>query len=144
LNNENIKHKARCNKLKGAIAETFIRWYKQQQGFKIAKLVNIGLNRKYNKRFCFLNKEEIERYVLSFYDVEEHNKTDLIDLFNKNINGLPDFICLKDNKISFVEVKSNNSKPTEKQERVFNILRNKGFDIEIKNLGINLEVEELI
>lgn len=137
----NIKHETRCNIIKGEMAELYMRWHLMDKGFKVAKTVIKAVNRKYNKRFAYLNKEEIERYVLRHYNGD---KEEIIKIMNSNISGLPDFICLnKEGKICFAEVKSNEAGLRESQVSVINKLKDLGFPVEVKRVNINLEVEEL-
>jgi len=46
-------------------------------------------------------------------------------------NGLPDFVCVKDNELKFVEVKRNNDVLSDKQKEVIKHLRKNGFKVEV-------------
>lgn len=55
----------------------------------------------------------------------------VIKLLLTNKNGIPDLLCLKDGKTSFIEVKRPGEKPRALQEYRHNELRELGFDVMI-------------
>ncbi|OCW92681.1 hypothetical protein A9168_14995 [Macellibacteroides sp. HH-ZS] len=55
----------------------------------------------------------------------------VIKLQLTNKNGIPDLLCLKDGKASFIEVKRPGEKPRVLQEYRHNELRELGFDVMI-------------
>lgn len=55
----------------------------------------------------------------------------VIKLLLTNKNGIPDLLCLKDGKASFIEVKRPGEKPRPLQEYRHNELRELGFDVMI-------------
>ncbi len=84
-----------------------------------------------------LNSNEV-KYLLSLYS----KGGKLYDLLEKNSIGLPDFICLKNNNISFVEVKSNGADLNKKQKETFSLLESKGYKIEIRKPEVKLFIRE--
>ncbi len=133
------KDSIRINLLKGRNSENYVRWKLQGEGFKVVKLVQRGRDRKSNYDFNFLNMGLLNNIL--FKDYEEDTE-ELINFLKENINGLPDFICLKEGEISFVEVKSNHSGLNENQKKTFQVLRDNGFRIIIRNINVNLEINE--
>ena len=73
--------------------------------------------------------------------LEDYNGKDKFILLIKKLwSGLPDLIRFKDNKISFVEVKSNNSSVSPKQEKTIKTLEKAGFEIIIERVSLNYVV----
>jgi Holliday junction resolvase len=60
----------------------------------------------------------------------------VVKLIKTNLNGIPDLLCLKDNRSLFIEVKSEKGKLSEIQKYRINQLKNHGFEVQILN---NLE-----
>jgi|TARA_Y100000034_G_C6839453_1_gene379632 hypothetical protein len=126
------KKALRLGVLQGMLVEIYARYKIQGEGSLVSKLVGQG------DKFIFLKNNNVSRLI---QDCEE-NTEDFIQFLKDNINGLPDFICVKDNKISFVEVKSNNSGLSDKQKEVFEILRKKGYEVILRNFKIKLDIKE--
>lgn len=51
------------------------------------------------------------------------------------MKGLPDFLCLKDGKITFVEVKSKNDRLTEAQLETIKTIRHHRFKVAFEGAG---------
>lgn len=56
----------------------------------------------------------------------------VVKLILTNKPGIPDLLCLKNGKASFIEVKSPEEKPRLLQEYRMNELRNLGFECEVR------------
>lgn len=50
--------------------------------------------------------------------------------------GCPDFLCYKDGKISFIEVKSGGDITTEDQDRFLALLRSAGIQAEVEYVNL--------
>ena len=53
--------------------------------------------------------------------------------------GVPDIIFAKDEKVGFVEVKSNNNSLSDRQKEFILLLKEKGYAVSIKRVFINIE-----
>ena len=70
------------------------------------------------------------------------NASVLLELFRSFREGFPDLICLKDEKISFFEIKTNSAAVREPQKLVFKKLQKLGFDVNIIRLNVTFGVNE--
>jgi hypothetical protein len=136
-----MKEEYTKSRLQGELAEEYVRLELCKNGDTCCKITQRGFNRKYKKYFVFPNKEELEIFIWKRFNGEKEYKQKVVDLIKSPI-GLPDFICLSSNKkeIYFVEVKSNNSELTEKQEIVFKKLVDNGFRVEVMSLDLELNI----
>jgi hypothetical protein len=98
----------------------------------------VNVKRKTSSNRDELNEEWVNQLLAS---VGEKNK--IIDIIKNNLTGIPDLICLKDNKISFVEVKSNSSPLKKEQKKVIQILQNNGYPTKIMRFFVNFEIKEI-
>lgn len=130
------------NNKRANISECFIASKLRREGYVVRKLARQGVSKSvgyFKPCFVYLNDKGLE----DIFKIYTGDKEFIIKLLKDNLVGLPDFICLKDNKISFVEVKTDQSGYQESQKEVFEILRNNGFEVITKRVRVKLEVEEI-
>lgn len=58
--------------------------------------------------------------------------------------GYPDFLCLKDGQIGFVEAKSNEAYPTKSQRITFELIRKLGYPLWIYRVPIKFSTGDLL
>ena len=75
-------------------------------------------------------------------DNYEGDKEAILKMLENYFNGLPDLICLKDNIISFVEVKANNSKLSKIQENIIKKFQELGYGVSIQRVNIGLDIRK--
>jgi hypothetical protein len=111
----------------------------------------------------FANKLRNEAYLVRqtmFYDYGQNasvfNREGIKDLLKDHLNkrkvlkllsslgrGYPDLICLKDNDISFYEIKTNDSEVKEHQKQSMEILEKAGYLVYLKRLQVDFNVTEI-
>lgn len=57
----------------------------------------------------------------------------VVKLIKTNLNGIPDLLCLKDNKCLFIEVKAEKGRLSEIQKYRINQLKELGFEVLVIN-----------
>ena len=126
-------------RLQGLVAEKYILTKLRAEDYKVVKLVRQVKSKFDNKYYNQLNVQFLKNIIAKEYmeDIEE-----LINFLKQNITGLPDFICLKDGELSFIEAKSNTSELIPSQEKTFQILRKHGYKVDIRRVNVNLEINE--
>lgn len=125
------KSQAVENILKGIVGEVKVSIELKEEGYKTARM-------QFSTPITHLNEKGI-RDLLKDYDCDVD---ELIDFFKKNQRGLPDYICKRNGKISFVEVKTNNSKLSPVQMSTISILRQEGFTVSCRRVQVKLNVED--
>jgi len=130
-------------RLQGNLAEEYVKLELLKKGYRCCKLTERGYNKKRRKVFVYLNKEHLEYFIWDNFSGKESEKNNIMELIKENLVGLPDFICLKDNEISFIEVKSNHSRLRSSQKRVFPKIIRAGYTIKIFDLDIDLKINDL-
>jgi len=113
----------------GYIGEEYILRRLRNEGFLVARTQNIEENT--------FNSEEL-KWLLGLYS----KGGKLFNFLEKIPFGLPDFICLKDNEVSFVEVKSNRAELRERQKEVIELLKSKGYKVDIRRPEVYLFLKE--
>jgi len=139
---ENEDSKGLLNVHRAHISECYIASKVRKEGYVVRKLAKQGKKLSegfFKPQFVYLNDKGIEDVFKQYTGDKEL----LLNLLKDNLVGLPDFICLKDNKISFIEVKTERASLSEEQGKVFHVLKNNGFEVTIRRVRVNLEVEEL-
>ena len=127
------KEQARIPLIMGGICEKYARYELQDQGYWVC---HTKIQRK--KQDC-LNKFYIQNLLNGY----KGNKEELLGLLNENLTGIPDLICAKEGIISFVEVKSNNSSLRPEQEKVHELLKEKGFDVKIMRYAVDFNISKI-
>ena len=130
---------AKLDVLRGMTTETYARWYLQEQGYKVVKILRLGANVRDDKKgsYLWINQVFIERAILPKFNGDKER---VIQLLKENIKDLPDFICYKDGEVSFAEIKSNTSVLRDTQEKRFMEIRKAGFKIMVINVNIHLAI----
>ncbi|MBS3084873.1 VRR-NUC domain-containing protein [Candidatus Pacearchaeota archaeon] len=135
-NRQEFTNKLRSNKadekIRGEIGEWWVATKYRNQGYEVVRTTfyNISSGK------TILNEGDIER-ILEKYE----NKDRILNLVRIHFEGFPDFIMFKDNKISFVEVKSNNSSVKENQMGVMKILKELGYEVFVEQVILSYNVE---
>lgn len=111
INTEDIKKSnGRKATLKAKCSEDWAKWQLEDQGFIVVKILN-------NYKDKITNKIKYELFETQIIEALKHYEGDSEELFSfikENYKGLPDFLCIKGDKVKFVEVKSC------KEETMFN------------------------
>lgn len=118
--------------IKKQISEIWVATKYRDEGYKVIQVGNFSFS--CNK--IIPNDEGISNFLKDYKD-----KKKIIDLIKSYWNGFPDLILLKDNKVSFAEVKSNNSSIKENQKKVLDFLKEKGYDVFVEQVKLNYSVE---
>lgn len=89
---------------------------------------------------------EIEREVLDISGLERKlgdvsKRKKVISTLKSIPSGHPDFLCIKEKKILFVEVKTNKSEVRENQKEAHDFLRNKGFDVQVIRFEVGWQAQ---
>ncbi|HJX50387.1 MAG TPA: VRR-NUC domain-containing protein [Candidatus Nanoarchaeia archaeon] len=119
---EKIK-KARALLLKGQIGEIYAKYVLKERGYNVLNLNNCS-----------------ER--LLDYFLRDLNEKFLIKKLLRENNGIPDFICKKNEDVSFAEVKTNNSGLSKNQIAFFKELK-KYFRVIILNVSFDFNLKEI-
>lgn len=115
----------------GYVGEEYILRKLRNEGFLVTRTqITCGIENIFNSKEL--------RYLLSLYS--KGNR--LFALLEKNSIGLPDFICLKNNEVSFVEVKSNGAELNEQQKKIIELLKSKGYKVNIRRPKVKMWLEE--
>ncbi len=132
-NEDKIKKKElRLGVLRGILAENYAKYKMQEEGYEMTKLTGRTKEGQFFRDF----------YVVKLIKGYEKDINGFIKFLRDNLYGLPDYIFVKDNKIGFIEVKSNNAKLKQTQFKTFQILKEKGYEIIIMNFKVELGIKE--
>lgn len=127
------KNLSREANLKGKNAESYIRWKLEDEGYTVQKITGfMGMITGHRRT-------QIEKALENY----KGNKEELIEFMDKNRKGLPDFMCVKDGDVKFVEVKTDGSNKTQSQEEVIPKLRDMGFDVKVRMVKVGVSMEEV-
>lgn len=128
------QQKIRSSILVGFIGEYWIIQKLKEEGYVIGKL---------KVRDCYRNVYVSNPYVYDIILKDHPQKKEITDLLNSITKGQPDLICLKDGKISFVEVKTAKSDIKPYQKDAFNILKKAGYDVNVRTIKVEYNVTEV-
>lgn len=120
--------------IKGKIAEEWMRNKLRDEGFKVAETMRYDSD----KEISILNVEGVEKLLSEYSD-----KKKIIEILKEVNSGLPDLICLKNNKVSFVEVKSNVSQIKPHQMNAINKLKEMSFTVSVRRVKVDFNAEEI-
>lgn len=120
-------------RIKGYIGESWFANKLRNEGFKVRNTMLFD----YEMGVSVFNQKGVADLLKDY----SKQKT-LMKLLASFEKGYPDLICLKDDKVSFYEVKTNNSKPKPHQEEVIKVLRSKGYEVELTFLDVEYSVEK--
>jgi len=119
--------------IKGFVAEMWFANKLRNEGYKVRKTMYYD----YETGISIFNKKGVQNLL------EKHpNKEKLMELFISFTKGYPDLICLRDNKISFYEIKANDSEIKEHQKEVIEELKLKGYEVSVVRLNVDFSVME--
>src|SRR3989338_4409509 len=124
-------NEVRGHSLMGTIGEIYIRRKLRDDGYQTARINQfygrdkLELGKVKTEGWNKLNVEEIEELLKDYTGDKEL----VMQLLANNKRGLPDFLCLKEGKLFFFEVKSNKSKISADQTKTFKMLKQKGFNV---------------
>lgn len=132
------------NQIKGDISESFIISKLRKEGYKVRKIArkSLKINNQGEINGCFIYFNH--RGVTDLLKDYSGNTEEFLKMLEQNFVGLPDFICLKDNKITFVEVKSERSELADSQKKTFQGLKERGFEVQVRRVKISLDLKEVI
>ncbi|MBX4196263.1 VRR-NUC domain-containing protein [Candidatus Pacearchaeota archaeon] len=119
--------------IRGFIAEMWFANKLRNEGYKIAKTMYYD----YEIDASIFNEKGVGRLLQKY-----SKKNKVMKLLKSFGKGYPDLICLKDKKISFCEIKSNDSKIKEHQKQVMETLESKGYEVKTIRLNVKFNVEE--
>lgn len=115
----------------GDIAENLVKAELEAAGFKVWRPTSFD--------FCFnehmFGSKDSKNYI------SKQAIIDAIQSINPNLlvgmaAGLPDFVCLKDGKFSFVEVKANKSHLKPRQIETIKKLKEKGYEVIVRRPNV--------
>jgi len=123
-----------CNKdIKGYVGEMWFANKLKYEGFKVRKTMYYD----YEQGVSVFNEEGVKDLLKDY-----EKKDEVLNEISSFTRGYPDLICLKEGKVSFVEVKTNNSEVKEHQKEVINNLKSMGYEVFVKRLDVDFSVEE--
>lgn len=119
-------------KIYGIIGEM---WYANElrnKGYK----VRVMMYYSFDSGKMVFNEESIKELLTDY-----KNKNKLFKILDKFSSGFPDLICLKDDKVSFIEVKTNNSQLNQNQEEVIKALKKAKYSVKVIRLKVDYSVD---
>ncbi|MCX6748223.1 MAG: VRR-NUC domain-containing protein [Candidatus Pacearchaeota archaeon] len=119
--------------IRGYIGEMWFANKLRNEGFKVRKTMSYD----YEQGISVFNETGVKNLLQEYPKKEKLMK--LLITFGK---GYPDLICLKDNKISFYEVKTNSSELKEHQKQVIDVLQSEGYKVQLVRLNVDFKAEE--
>jgi hypothetical protein len=129
----------------GKIAERNARIDLEQNGWKVAKMLVEEENG--NQVFPIQFNTKLVMEVIGEYNGDQSR---LIELFLRGIickpslEGLPDFICVKDGELKFVEVKGNKSGLSKKQADVKKVLEREDYNYNYEISRFQVGYDEIL
>lgn len=120
-------------RIKGYIGESWFANRLRGEGFKVRNTMLFD----YETGTSIFNEKGVKN-LLEDYSKKKKIMECLVS-FGK---GYPDLICLKDDKVSFYEVKTNNSEVKEHQKQVMDALQSEGYEVKLIRLNVDYKVEE--
>lgn len=122
----------------GEIGErTCMTWLIENEKLSVCKTEVLNSERL-ERPISILNEKGIEKFL---HNYTEKNK--VLNMLKQIRIGLPDFICLKDNVVSFVEVKTNESELSYEQTIAINKIKEAGYDVKVKRYFVDYTAEEI-
>jgi hypothetical protein len=132
------------NQIKGRVSESFIISKLVKEGYKVRKIVRRGLNinPQGEIKSCsnYFNYNSLKNLLKDY----SGNAEEFLKMLEQNLVGAPDFLCLKDNKIIFVEVKAEHAGLADSQKKTFQELKERGFEVQVRRVKINLDLKEVV
>lgn len=122
--------------IKGTIGEMYFANKLRNDGF----LVKRTMIYDFETGKSIFNENGIKDLLSSLKNKNEIDK--IYALLKQFGNGYPDLICLKQDKTSFFEVKTNDSELKQNQQNVAKCLREAGFDVSVIRLEVDFNVKE--
>lgn len=119
--------------IRGVIGEMWFANKLRNEGYKVRKTMHYD----YETGVSIFNEKGVEDLLKEY-----PKKKQIMDLLISFGKGYPDLICLKDNKISFYEVKTNISEIKEHQKNVIKILQSKKYESQVIRLNVDFSVKE--
>lgn len=145
------RNKDRISTLKTKCSEDWARWQLEDKGYIVVKILKNYKDKKENK-FKYELYEDLIIEALKHYDGDSEA---LFNFIKENYKGLPDFLCIKGDKIKFVEVKSCKQKtildPRSYYYKDYKVrndqriardkLKEKGIDVEYYIIAVNIGIK---
>ena len=83
-----------------------------------------------------------EKYLNAFFENNNISGLKVLKDIKKNLCGCPDFLCIKEDMLSFIEVKSNKGCLNPKQKESIKKLREMGYVVDVIYLEVEIKVKE--
>lgn len=119
--------------LRGCIGEMWFANKLRNDGYKVRKTLYYD----YDKGNSIINEKGVENLL------QNHPKrTDILIMLKSLGVGIPDLICLKNEIISFCEIKTNDSEIRDKQKKAMEVIRSSGHGVYSVRLTVEFNVKE--
>jgi hypothetical protein len=119
--------------IRGHIGEMWFANKLRNEGYGVRKTMFYD----YETGISIFNEKGVENLLQGY-----PKKRKLMKLLIPIGRGYPDLICLKEGKVSFYEVKTNDSEVKEHQKQVIDTLQSEGYEVKLIRLNVDYKVEE--